>query len=246
MLKFVGGSCGCLKTEKTAERNKARGAALKSGDTFGRLTVCEDHGCEKVTCICSCGNSVVALRASLRSGTTASCGCLRSELVRQKNLTHGMSELPIYRVWRGIVERCTNQSSKAYTNYGARGITLCEDWLRFESFYRDVGSPPFEGASLDRIDNNKGYYKENCRWATRAEQAANTRRNRWYSFHGRLFMLKDIAEISGTDAGYLYYRVNNMKDSIESAVSAKFPKTDWAAVVKGLPKDKYLQPTGEN
>lgn len=90
-------------------------------------------------------------------------------------MTHGMAGTPIYQIWASMIQRCTNSKDKDYKDYGARGITVCKEWLKFEAFFSDMGHRP-EGRSLDRRENDKGYSKDNCRWATAVEQANNRRK----------------------------------------------------------------------
>lgn len=90
--------------------------------------------------------------------------------------THGLSRTPEYRSWYSMKERCFNTKHPCYHLYGGRGITICERWMSITNFYADMGDRP-EGTSLDRIDSDKNYEPENCRWATREEQAINTRRS---------------------------------------------------------------------
>lgn len=173
------------------------------GQKFGKLLVLEEiekrSKSKKIyyKCICDCGNEVITKGASLLSGHTKSCKCLQKEKVREtsyKNSTHGLSKSHIYAIWASIKSRCNNPNNQAYNNYGGRGITICKEWNNsFVSFISDMGYPPTNKHSIDRIDNNKGYYKENCRWSDRYQQENNKRNNIKVLYNGEL---KTIAEIS--------------------------------------------------
>ena len=117
-----------------------------------------------------CGKEFEAGVAKVKRGHTKSCGCLRGD-------AHGLASHRFYKTWVGILQRCTNPKIKAYKNYGGRGITVCEEWLDIRNFvdWAEKTYPNIEGYTLDRIDNDKGYSPENCRWVDRATQGLNQR-----------------------------------------------------------------------
>lgn len=162
-----------------------------TGKRFGRLVVLarskKPGNGTTWLCECDCGNKVVKNGCALnRPSGTRSCGCWKREYAAklaqpaavQANLRHGMSYSPVYKRWTAMIQRCTNpnyNAGKSWKNYGARGIAVCKRWLTFENFYADMGDPPEGDYLLDRIKNGRGYYKANCRWASRAESIANQR-----------------------------------------------------------------------
>lgn len=158
-----------------------------TGQRFGRLVVLHrgpngPHG-STWHCRCDCGQLTNVANESLRSGNTRSCGCLHAERQREAPTIHGKAETRVWIAWRNMRQRCSNPKRSDYANYGGRGIRVCERWTRFETFYADMGEPP-EGMSLDRKDVNGDYSPENCRWATKATQARNTRATRLITFMG--------------------------------------------------------------
>lgn len=112
----------------------------------------------------------------------------------------------VYRCWINMRVRCVNLNHKQYKDYGGRGISVCEEWLDFETFYRDMGDMP-QGMSIDRIDNNKGYCKENCKWSTRQEQCENRRTNLSVSYKGQTITFKELLEQINIDRDALYHRI---------------------------------------
>lgn len=156
------------------------------GQRFGRLIVVKlsptfPIGAPTWECVCDCGKEKVVLGQDLRRRRVRSCGCLKIEGPK----THGLTNAPEYNIWRHMRDRCLNKKNKNYHRYGGRGISICDEWIEsFEAFYRDVGARPGPGYSIDRINNDKGYNKENCKWSTKEEQANNRSTSVYYKHNG--------------------------------------------------------------
>ena len=154
---------------------------------------------------CHCGNEFKAQFQHINRKLTTSCGCIKKAnitLMNKENATHNLSKHRLYDTWYQMIQRCKNPKSKHYKNYGGRGIKVCDEWLDINTFINDMYPTYIEGLSIDRIDNDKGYSKDNCRWATNEIQTQNIRKiksnntsgykgvgfnnksNKWFSYIG--------------------------------------------------------------
>ena len=161
---------GCLLNQ----RNQMAQPRKELLSTYGQLTVSGDvpykGKSRQVTATCSCGKEVVVSVANLRSGNTTSCGCVHQASIT----THGQSQTRLYRIWRGMWERCTNSQHEAFDRYGGSGISVTPAWSDVENFVAWASISGYaDGLTLDRKENTKGYSPDNCRWSTRVTQQRN-------------------------------------------------------------------------
>ena len=168
-------------------------------------------------CKCSCGNRVEVSLENLRGRQVASCGCRRAESNRARLLKHNSTGSREFRSWVGMRDRCRNPLNQSYARYGGRGIDICVRWDEFLNFLADMGKCP-KRKSLDRIDNDKGYSPENCRWATSSQQARNRRTSRIITFRGATKHVIEWAVLIGVPVSTLNVRFQRGW-SIEAALT---------------------------
>lgn len=177
------------------------------GNRSGRLLVLEDFRNEKglhvCRCKCDCGNEKVVRACHIESKAIKSCGCINIENGVERFYVHGMKGTTIYKRWTTMRRRCYDKNFVGYKNYGGRGITVCERWLEFQNFYDDMHESfdkhvekfGEKDTTLDRIDVNGDYCKENCRWETRFVQSINKRNVRIYMFNKKEYNIHELAEL---------------------------------------------------
>lgn len=191
-----------------------------SGRRFGRLTVIHfDHMNSRHEstwlCQCDCGNETVVTRNSLLRGVTKSCGCYKRDRNIETHTKHGMPNTKIYRVWDAMIRRCENKNNKRYHCYGGRGINVCDEWHDFRNFYDWATHNGYEeGLSIDRKDNDAGYYPENCRWIDNLTQQNNKSDNHYITYNGITHSRADWSRILGVEYQRLRWRVSrgDMRD----------------------------------
>lgn len=199
---------------------------LKSeiGNTFGYLFVESfygktNNGTAIYNCKCQCGNYKKVNVNSLRMGNTRSCGCLKIKINSEKMTTHGLSKSSEYKTWVGMKERCYNENNSRYSDWGGRGIKICDKWVdSFENFLSYMGQRPTRLHSIERIDVNGDYEPSNCKWATVEEQNNNKRNKLKFYFNGKSLTIKELASINGLNPRILYQRLKTYKMPIEKAI----------------------------
>ena len=181
-----------------------------TGQRFGRLVAIIRCESGQWLCQCDCGNETRVASGNLRYGTTKSCGCLAREMLLKRNTKHGLRHTPEWHIWAQMIGRCTNPRNKGYGNYGGRGIKI-EDprWFDFRNFYIDIGPRPSPELTLERINNDFGYCKDNVSWRSRKEQSRNRRGRHYVTYRGETKMLQEWAEITGIKINVLIMRARH-------------------------------------
>lgn len=146
------------------------------------------HGNKRVKAKCACGTERTVVLTALKQGKSKSCGCMKKEIIRAARTRHGGRYLSEYHTWSRMRQRCSNPKRPDYKYYGGRGIKVCREWEKsFQNFFKDMGYRPTIDHQLDRIDNNKGYSKNNCRWVKKIPQMQNTRMSKYWWVHGKRY-----------------------------------------------------------
>lgn len=200
------------------------------GQRFGKLFVSTrsanlPDGTATWICICDCGNERKIPGNKLRTGLYKSCGCASPRFSSGHAANHGKSGSRAYKIWAGMLSRIRNPNYKKYHLYGGKGISFCKEWEKFENFYADMGEPP-DGCSIDRIDGNKGYSKDNCRWADAKQQANNTSANHLVEYAGQIKTVSQWAESYGIKQNTLLYRLRRGW-SAEKAINLPVKKRNY-------------------
>ncbi len=197
-----------------------------TGKRFGRLTVIKQvksyvspKGIPNIQwlCRCDCGNETIVRSGALTTGHTQSCGCYGIEMGKIATVKHLQSYTRLYRVWAAMKQRCYNPNSSSYNAYGGRGITVCDDWIDdFVPFYEwamtngyNPDAPRGE-CTIDRIDNDKGYSPDNCRWISSEKQANNKQQTVWVEMNGEKKSLKQWCDIYQINYGCVIHRIHSM------------------------------------
>lgn len=184
------------------------------GKTYGVLTVIElqiKEGSTQAVCLCECGKTRFCQPYYLKTRPSKKCACHLSKIASNNGrikYSHGMSNSRVYRIWENMKQRCLNKKFKWYDCYGGRGISICEEWLIFDNFYRWAFDSGYDHKlTLDRRDNEGNYTPENCRWITNFEQQSNTRKTVRLTYKGETHHVSEWARRMGCTRGKILYRL---------------------------------------
>lgn len=191
---------------------------VKNGERYGRLTVIREvekkifpsgGQLRQFLCKCDCGNQTIVGIFNLRKGVTRSCGCLRKEL--NKTFIEDCLDKPqqsrVHNIWLAMINRCRNKKGNDFRKYRQKGITVCEEWKDFNTFFEwAINNGYHPSLSIDRIDGNKGYSPDNCRWATAMEQANNIRTNIHLTLNGTTHTIPEWSRLLKVSPRALYLR----------------------------------------
>jgi len=222
-LEKIGIGCkSCKLSLKPKKKDLVRPGCVFNSWTVLKYTKTKNKK-DHYLCQCNiCGNKYEVDVYQLLSGLSRKCKpCSKRETSTKHGHggdKYGNGKTGTHGSWNAMKERCTNPNHISYKNYGGRGITVCERWLKsFKNFLEDMGEKPSDEYTIDRIDTNGNYEPSNCRWATDVEQARNRRTNHYITYNGKKQCLADWAEDLGIPVPTLNSRINMYKWSIDKA-----------------------------
>lgn len=218
-------SCGCLRNEKVFNVNFVD----LVGQKYNRLTFIRylEEGERKTNgynwiCKCDCGNFIHANASKVKSGHTKSCGCLEKEFVENINKKYKYRDKRLYGIFRAMISRCSDKNNRRYNDYGGRGITVCPEWtkeLGFDDFAEWAYSSGYtESLTIDRIDNDKGYSPDNCRWITNKKQQNNKRHHRYAEYNGETHTLAEWSDMLKIPYSRLYCSIVRQNKDIKEII----------------------------
>lgn len=194
-----------------------------SGKRFGKLVVIEraenvGKGIAVWKCLCDCGNVTYVRGSNLKGGAVKSCGCL---LHVSRNYTHRMSKTRIYREWSSIKTRCCYKTSERYKDYAPRGIQMCKEWEQSFEAFRDwaYANGYADNLSIERINNDKGYQPDNCKWIPLNEQANNRRTSYAFTKDGVTKNLAEWCKDYGVNYQLAHNRIHKLGWDFERAMT---------------------------
>ena len=196
-------------------------------------TKCRRNKVLMIPCRCDCGTESLVGPRSLRFGSSKSCGCIQVEYATghsPSNKTHNLSNHPLHSVWCAMKSRCFNPEDSSYHYYGGTGITVCSDWMDFQSFYDWAIQHWKKGLDIDRIDNSRGYSPENCRFISRKDNLANRRNTKWI-------------EVNGSKIPFARF-VESLKLSYQTVYQRAKEGMSATEIVWDLVKHGWLKPDG--
>lgn len=167
---------------------------------FNKLTAINYEGNEKWLFQCECGKQIIRKASDVKRGAIQSCSRICT--------TGNSSKHPLYQTWDGIKKRCYQKNATGYNNYGARGIKMCNEWKEsFWNFVKDMGKKPFKACSIERLDNNENYCKDNCTWASSKEQSENKRNNIYIVYKNETYTLYTLCKLLNLKHSTVYWRL---------------------------------------
>jgi len=178
----------------------------------------------RIECVCDCGNTKKVILSSLINGKSTNCGCVK--IAPRNKVGNGMRHTSEYSSYAAMKRRCNSPKHDKYMHYGGRGIKVCDRWLHsFRNFFEDMGLKPDKTFSIERIDNNGNYEPSNCKWASKSEQIANKRSNKYknyYTYNGETKTVREWAEFYNINVKSLWARLNILNKSFEDSINREY------------------------